>query len=1078
MAIKPGQPIDIPFTRGIRHDVEATLAPTGALMRAENLEFDKLARLQRRESFDAIAETRLAKSTPYAPPARRFAWGPNGELMIFTDEGAFCWNPTANGMTSVGVDAVPQPQRAALTSTSVIGGDQAGNIISCDCATYGDFLVVAYAQWDFSGTPTYDLYVDVFSVSTGERFIASKKITDGVSSYSRPRVVITTDGMCFILYSVALADTTIRKVTIDLTSFPLTVSSTTTLISDADTVYNSFDAAPTGTDSFVIAYAAQVASVHSVKAVIYDSAAVVVAGPVDFLTDAGGEWTPRCLGVIGQSGTEKIYIAGYDGAGFKLEWIITDDDLTAPAQYSVDPALDHSFQVRQLTVGRKTSTSAICAFSNYLTNGALTDPAGNINLQVITDAGTMLTLATLANYTIASKFLSDPDYGVFLFGRFNDPSEAQSHLLLFSFGVGAVTPFPYPEFHVASGRVTDSGQSAAGIPIPLGGITNRGGGAFTFAYPIRLGASPVTGYQVALWHCEALGPSRFLNTQANSGIAIAGGTPCVYDGVRLTELGFYSYPTAGTGSATKQTSNGLIAQGVYYYRFTYEWTDAVGNVQRSPASPAVEVDMSDGSYSGDVNSVDWEIPTLHATRKQRSQGAALTDKVCPVRIVAYRTTLDRQVFYRVGSADVNTPVVGINNTDDTDHVEFTDELADADIEVNEVLYVEGGGLATTAPPPCSQMAVHAQRLWGLDDEQPERIWYSKTFEPLVGVGYNPALQITIPGSKRIRGIAGQDGKIYALAEAGIFLAAYGDGPNNVGQGEFPPPQLITTEAVCTQTVGTLQAQDGIYFVGADQWGTAIYLIRRGDGTPVNIGARVRDLLEDHQECRGVVERRDKGRVEFLFTSTAGESGESVLLYYHPSLLDEQGIGQWTSASYRGDSSELGAIGLWGYQGVDFTVAYDPDEERVVVQSGLPGFDAIDDDGYEWHATLETADIRPFGILGYGSINAVATLATCREACVVEIEASHDSGQNWQTSGAYAAGGTEDYPFIRRFEPQVKKTEMGSVRYRITDPQPEIPGEGEDPPTSGEPNQTVIWHGIALEAEAIGGTVRLPAAEKG
>lgn len=1078
MAIKPDRPIDIPFTRGLRHDVESKLAPTGALVRAENLEFDKLARLQRRESFEAIAETRLAKTGTFAPPARRFAWGPNGELMIFTDEGAFTWEPTANGMVSVGADGVPQPQRAALTGTGVLGADQGGSIVSCDCAVYGEFLVVAYTQFATAG-PVFanNLYVDIISLSTGARLIASKNVNNTVSPTERPRVVITSDGMCFILHSFIISGT-IAYSTIDLTASPLAVSSPATLVSDC-AAGNAYDAAPTGVGKFVLAYAADVGADNFVNVVIYDSTAAVDAGPTGFFTAAAADWVPKVLGVIGQTGTEKIYVAGYDPVGFKLEWFIVDSTLLIATQYAVDPGLNHSFPVRQLTVGRKSATSAICAFSNYLTNGSTTDPAGNIYLQTITDAGTMATLDPVANYTIGSKFYCDADDGVFLFGRFNDPSEAQSHLMLFSFGIGASTPFPYTEFHVASGRVTDSVQTDVGIPIPLGGICASGDGRFTFAYPVRLGASPISGSQVVLWHVQALGHERFLNIQANGGQLIGGGTPCVYDGVRLTELGFYSYPTANTGNATKDDADGFIEQGEYQYRFTYEWTDATGAVHRSPASPAVIVDLSDPAYAGNLNSVDWSIPTLHATRKQRSHDAGGTDVLCPVRVVAYRTTLGRTTFYRVGSADVNIRPVGINNTATVAHVAFTDGIADADIESNEQLYVEGGGLATTAPPPCSQMAVHAQRLWGLDDEQPERIWYSKTFEPLVGIGYNPALQITIPGSKRIRGIAGQDGKVYALAETGVYLAAYGDGPNNVGQGEFPPPQLITTEAVCTQTQGVLQAQDGIYFVGNDQWGTTVYLVRRGDGTPINIGARVRDLLEDHQECRGVVERRDKGRIEFLFTNTVGESRASVLLYYHPSLLDEQGIGQWTSASYRGNDSELGAIGLWGSGTTDFTVAYDPDEERVLAQVAPPGFDVIDDAGYPWNATIETADIRPFGILGYGAINAIATLATCRDACVVKLETSFDSGQNWQTSGDYAAGGTEDYPLIRRYEPQTKTLAYGSARYRITDAQPDIPGEGEEPPTSGEPNQTVIWHGLALEADQLtGGTVRLPAAEKG
>lgn len=1062
--------IDVPFNRGIRQDIETTMAPPGTLARCENLEFDKLGRLQRRESFSEIGDTRYAKSSSFQAPARRFAAGPKGEFIVFTDDGAHTWNFAANKMTEVGAQGVPAVQRAQLEDVGVVGGDQAGAIVSADAASYGDFLVVAYTQFNAAGPVfTYNTYVDVIAISTGEHVIMNYAVATGTSKTTRPRVVITS-GIAHVLSSPVILGT-INHSSIDLTASVLGFGVGGSLVTDADTVINCFDVAPT-TDGFVLAYASFSGGNHRVHVVTYSSAAAVVHGPIDFVTAAAADWTPRCLGVVGASdNTQKIFVFGYDPATFKLEALITASDLTGVSHAAQDPGLDHGHAVRQLSAVRYSATDAIVAFSNYYYSTTSTNPAGHLYFRTLSNAGTYATIKTVANYTLGSHLYYDSNSGgVYFFARFNHPTEAESHLLLMSLPQVSSTDYPYPEFHIASGRITAEDYSAVGVQIPIGGIAELDdAGRFILAFPIRLGASTISGSQVGLWTVQCRGNGRFLNVKANGGLLIAGGTPCFYDGQRITELGFYSYPYIASGVASASAAGGVIGQGVYFYRFTYEWTDALGNIQRSDAGPAIGVDMSSGTYAGNTNSVTINLPTLHATRKQRSYAAgSFSDTLSPIRIVAYRTTAGGSNFYKVGSVDPTSTVVGVNNTANVSDVTIVDTLADASITSNELLYTQRGELAETAPPPCSFMTVHDGRVWGLDDEQPERIWFSKTFQTLVSVGYNAALQVIIPGAGRIRGVAGQDGKLYALAETGIYLAAYGDGPDNTGQGAFASPQLITTNANCVETRSVLQASDGIYFVGDDQWGRTVFLIRRGDGTPINIGARIRDEIAGKQTCMGVVERRDKARIEFLFSDNQGESAECVLLYYHLGLTDEEGIGQWTTANYRGDNSPLGAIGLWESVGLPFTVGYDVGSATVVVQATTAGDDYSDASHHLWNATLETNDLRPFGILGYGQVDSVNLLATTRAACDLKFEASYDSGVNYAETVDFVAGSeSAGAPMLRRWEPQTKKLPSGATRIRITDEQ-----------QVQAANAGARFHGIALEATPLGGLARLAAGQRG
>src|SRR6185436_4485961 len=117
-------------------------------------------------------------------------------------------------------------------------------------------------------------------------------------------------------------------------------------------------------------------------------------------------------------------------------------------------------------------------------------------------------------------------------------------------------------------------------------------GQWVFATPMNIGASSLQGQCIGVWQIQTRGPDRYLNFVAHGATHVAGAAPLTYDSQRLVETGFFHYPDVLSTSYTRAAVGGSMAQGIYEYRFAWEWIDASGNRHQSPASPTITVDMS------------------------------------------------------------------------------------------------------------------------------------------------------------------------------------------------------------------------------------------------------------------------------------------------------------------------------------------------------------------------------------------------------------------------------------------------------------------------------------------------------
>lgn len=1100
MATTTNAGLDIQFNRGLRQDLEADLLPPGALVVANNIEFDKSARLRRRDGYTPLGQTKYSKSAVYSGVARRTAIGSNGEHLLFTDNDVFF--STDNGMGSAGIDLFPSRVAASLIDKTVVGADQGAQIVFCDSAG----PVTAYVQYN-NAAGQYQTYCNVVDSATGAKILTAVPIGFGVLNFVQPRVIIIGGSVAIIVTASTTAGNLVAA-QIDLSAPTITVT-VTGFITDADAqpyfdICENFADTALGTPAFVICYQQFSGGVHKPVLRVMNLAYATIHGPFSWIepvTAVG--WNCSCMSVVGApvAGTQNIYAAAWNSTNAFLETIMIRFDLN-PAGHVRSRAANAALlaPASQIVIGRTAANEAFLAYSDYTSfNGGLGrqyDPRGHLWLNNVDVAGLIQTNTAFANYSVGSKFFVDSAGGIYGMARFNDPTGAQSHYLLLDYtaigqSVYAGPPRffakPSPVLHVAANLVPLGNN---GLATGVNGMSGTTGDRFVFTAVTNVGASVLSGQQVGIWTFQALGPRRFLSTSANRELMLGGATPLIYDGQRLIESSFYSYPCVGDDVFTLNrqyataTVGGAIVKGIYLYRFVFEWIDGNGKRHQSPASPAVSVDMS--ASATNTNQVTWTIPTLHATRKQQTPanpyaGAFPGDLQAPVRIIGYRTLVGQPTpFYRLGTklaygAAVIDPEIGINNTTTQTGVTLVDAQNDAQIATNEILY-NVTVLPSTAPPSTDLMCTHGRRLWGIDRESPERIWCTKTFQEGEAPGYSPGLFITVPGCGTMHGIASQDGKLYALATNGVYLASYGDGPDNTGQGFFPEPTLITTTATCDDARGVITGSDGIYFTGPDHGGQGIYLIRRGDGTPLSIGLRVRDELSVCPQIRGVIDRPDKGRMEFLFVDNDLSPSQSKLLYYHYDLPDESGIGQWTVALYR-DGVALESLGQWPDDG---SLAYPGRTVSLsVVTTSVPGAESIaiqdgastgQDSTTFSPIQIETGDLRPFGMMGYGEVQSLSLLATAYDADVDLIfEASYDGGVTWPDTFAWPLSSETPLDmYLRHWEPETKKLGYGCVRYRFSDTHPvDVFG------TYG-----VYWHGISLELAPLGGNIRLPTEKMG
>jgi hypothetical protein len=370
---------------------------------------------------------------------------------------------------------------------------------------------------------------------------------------------------------------------------------------------------------------------------------------------------------------------------------------------------------------------------------------------------------------------------------------------------------------------------------------------------------------------------------------LTGGQLWMYDTVKPVEHGFQVWPenVAAQGS---QTAGSATAQ-LYYYAFTYEWTDNQGNLHRSapsiplaytiltppatftgnrtsgsaiisaisstanlqagqaisgtgiPASTfilsvdsATQITMTANATSGTatsttitpvvVSAVSLYVPTLRLTYKVSPN---------PVRIVGYRWSTAQQVYYQFTSLTAPT-----TNDTSVDYVTITDTHSDAQILGQTLLYTTGGVVENIAAPASIDSALFKNRVFLIDAEDPNLLWYSKQVIEGTPVEMSDLFTLFIAPTSGAQGSTGamtaitaMDDKLIIFKKDAIYYLT-GIGPDNTGaNNDFTDPIFITSSVGCSNPNSIVLMPNGVMF----QSDKGIWLLGR-DLSTTYIGSAV------------------------------------------------------------------------------------------------------------------------------------------------------------------------------------------------------------------------------------------------
>lgn len=301
---------------------------------------------------------------------------------------------------------------------------------------------------------------------------------------------------------------------------------------------------------------------------------------------------------------------------------------------------------------------------------------------------------------------------------------------------------------------------------------------------------------------------------------LTGGMLWQYDSVKPVEQGFHVWPEDIL--VTTDPSGGDITDQQYFYVFTYEWTDGQGNLQRSAPSIPYGIVTSGGNTS--TNTI--EVPTLRLTYKVGQN---------PVRIVGYRWSTAQQNYYQFTS--ITSPV--INNTT-VDSVEIVDTLADSTILGNTLLYTTGGVIENIAAPANNATTLFRNRLFLIDAEDTNLLWYSKQVIEATPVEMSDLLTMFIAPTAGAQGSTGpitalssMDDKLIIFKKDAIYYVT-GNGPDATGaNNDFSEPIFITGTVGCANQKSIVMTPQGLFF----QSDKGIWLLGR-DLSSQYIGAAV------------------------------------------------------------------------------------------------------------------------------------------------------------------------------------------------------------------------------------------------
>ena len=254
-----------------------------------------------------------------------------------------------------------------------------------------------------------------------------------------------------------------------------------------------------------------------------------------------------------------------------------------------------------------------------------------------------------------------------------------------------------------------------------------------------------------------------------------------------------SYPFAPSMPRLSAVA-GTMTVGQYQCVLVYESADAFGRVIRSPVSSPETITLS-APNAAFVVYINTPYDLINSELR--------------TKIAVYITKANETIFYRAGQLN-NLSVGSITVSADPTGSE-------------QALYTTGGVLDAGNPGLSAGVFAARDRLWSISAENRNVVYFSELNTPAECPKFNEGLYLNVPdlGGKLIA-VAEMDEKILLFKEYAVYVT-YGSGPDNLGAGEYPAPQLISQSLGCAFARSVVLTDDGVMFMSSE----GIWLMTRG-----------------------------------------------------------------------------------------------------------------------------------------------------------------------------------------------------------------------------------------------------------
>lgn len=955
MPITP-QSIPLNFAQGLDTKTDPKQVTVGKFLSLENMVFTTAGLLQKRNGYGAL--------TPLPLPADYLTtFGGNLTAIGSTLQ---AYSSSTSAWISKGT-LVPIELSVMPAARSALNQVQADSVISVN-----GLMCTVYTE--LGGSTIYYKYRVQNSV-TGQNIIAPTDIPGVSGTLYAPRVFLL--GTYFVIvYTEHPGLYQLNYIAIS-TSNPSTVTGPANLVSSyIPSVASSWDGAVANigtSDSPVYQLYVAFNTTAGGQAVdfVYLTQNLAVSSVTSF---SGSIATNMSVCVDATPTSPIIYAAFYDSASSTGFVVAVDQGL---AKRMSPTQIITATVVYNITC---TAQNGICTIAYEVANQysyASTTPTNYLNGITVTLPATVTTgtvgpgFSILRSVGLASKgFIQDGK--MYMLAEY--ASVLQSTYFLIDLRGAVIARFAYENgganlvytngylpYNLPQAQVIDSKVNIAYLFKDLIETQNTTGLVQSIGPAGTTNVYSQTGVNVAFLDFTS---NALISAEIGANLNITDGLLLAYDGQTVNEQGFSLFPDnitavwSATGGAIHAQPDTSTNTNAYWYQVTYEWTDDQGNIFRSAPSVPVPVTTTG---SGTAGSITLNIPYYRITYKQ---GPVTPPPTTAVKIQIYRWSVANQVYYQVTS--LTQPLL---NDTTFDSLAYVDTLADSSIIGNNIIYTTGGVVENIAGPACIASTLFDDRLWLIDAEDQNLLWYSKQVIEATPVELSDLFTLYIAPTIGAQGstgtmtaIAPLDDKLVIFKKDAIYYIN-GTGPDNTGaNNQYSQPIFITSTVGCTNPKSIVIMNDGLMF----QSDKGIWVLTHGLAVSY-IGAAVEKFNESAVNSAVIVPATTQAR----FTL---DSGKTLMYDYY--------FQQW------GEFVGIPALSSTLYQGLHTYIS-----PGGGVFQETPG--VYTDNGNPTLMQFETGPIWLAGILGYQRVWELLLLGSYYSPHSIVVNIDFDYGANSQ-----------------------------------------------------------------------------------